>query len=260
MQSEQPDRGRERWLRQPDDAHRGDRHDSDRAQQAIDRLTAIPAAPAGSRDRQARLAEAYASSLIESVDQPVTNPRSWSHALYRALDAALQTRDPGELTGWHRILMERGPDPRVTPRQYRRGKVWIGSWTPPHWSELDVRMREFIEWMREEKDTFMRVAWGHRYFETVHPFDDGNGRIGRLLICQATGSPLMISPEIAARRGEYYELLAHGTWEQWSGWMADRVCEAADATISHLQGSTEYADDETAARTLAKAPEQRWNR
>ena len=168
------------------------------------------------RLRRVLLAEAQASSYIEGVNDDTTAGGTISNLLHQALLAATHHADPADLLDWHRILMARHPDPRMRPGQYRDVPVRVSRWTPPHHDELPSRMEDFIQWMKHEPEPLMRAVWGHRYFETVHPFADGNGRVGRLLIVQALGTPIAISRNIWWHRRHYMALLGDSDWPEWS--------------------------------------------
>ena len=92
----------------------------------------------------------------------------------------------------HKILMEgvRGKDKQ--PGSYRNGQVWIGDrkatlenaeFVPPSPHSIQYLMNELLEYMNgEDDDPVQRIAVSHYQFETIHPFRDGNGRMGRLII------------------------------------------------------------------------------
>ena len=92
----------------------------------------------------------------------------------------------------HKILMDgvRGKDKQ--PGAYRDGQVWIGSrgatlenadFVPPTAHSVPYLMKELLDYMNgEDDDPIQRIAVSHYQFETIHPFRDGNGRMGRLII------------------------------------------------------------------------------
>ena len=89
---------------------------------------------------------------------------------------------------------------------------------PPPGPDLEARLRDVSDWMQadhsEAIDPIVAAAMGHYAFEAAHPFHDGNGRIGRLLIVMQllasrtlTEPTLTVSPWFEARRTEYYDAL-----------------------------------------------------
>ena len=245
---------RERWLFPPPWPISATGPEVDQLHRTSDRLrlgltTADPRAL-----RQIELAEATASSLIEDIDQPATLTGSWTNDLYLAVTQAWRQRDPARLNDWHATLMRRMADRGVRPGRYRDIGVTVGGWAPPHWSDVQWLMDRMIGWLRQENDPVVRAAWGHRQFETIHPFVDGNGRVGRLLICQAQRLPLPVSIAILARRQEYYEGLQSASWIEWQQWLTQRMTEAAQLAGDHLltYDPDQQEDDENAAQRLAR--------
>ncbi|MBX3402713.1 MAG: Fic family protein [Phycisphaeraceae bacterium] len=135
----------------------------------------------------------------------------------------------------------RGEDKR--PGQFRSGQVYIGSTTgglrnarfvpPPPGSDLEQCLRDYEQFLNPDErrprrhfPPLVELALGHYQFECIHPFADGNGRMGRLLIT-LTGLkagwlefPLpYISPFLDRHRQEYCDLMlrvsTHGDWEAW---------------------------------------------
>lgn len=119
----------------------------------------------------------------------------------------------------------------------------------PPGPELEHRLRETVEWMATdhggEFDPVVAAGMAHYQFETLHPFNDGNGRIGRLLVVLhlvASGTlvepTLTVSPWFEARRGEYYDRLlgvsARGEWDAWIRFFADGLAASATDTRRSL--------------------------
>ncbi len=153
----------------------------------------------------------------------------------------------------HAVLMKsvRGCD--KTPGEFRVSQNWIGGagstlknarYIPPNPSDMKECMSDFEKFMNKEDDIdiFVKAALLHYQFETIHPFLDGNGRIGRLLITlflmqnQAISSPLLyLSYYLKSNRIEYYDRMAEirksGNYEQWIKFFLRGVSEtASDAT------------------------------
>ncbi|ANS79486.1 MloA [Serinicoccus hydrothermalis] len=119
---------------------------------------------------------------------------------------------------------------------------------PPPGADLRIRVDELLTWMQAahaDIDPVVAAAMSHYTFEALHPFHDGNGRLGRLLIVLSlawTGTlrepTLSVSPWFEARRQEYYDrLLAVSTEGDWSGWVrffADGLAATAAQTESRM--------------------------
>ncbi|MGQ4599210.1 Fic/DOC family N-terminal domain-containing protein [Nocardia sp. R6R-6] len=113
---------------------------------------------------------------------------------------------------------------------------------------LEGRVRDCIEWVMRSNDAIdplVMAGMAHYQFETLHPFNDGNGRIGRLLIVLQlhrsgvlSEPTLTVSPWFEARRAEYYDRLlavsATGDWDGWIRFFAEGVAASANATATQL--------------------------
>lgn len=115
----------------------------------------------------------------------------------------------------------------------------------PPGDDLRARVSDLVDWMRvdrsDEIDPVVAAAMSHYQFETLHPFEDGNGRIGRLLVVVylyghgiLSEPTLTVSPWFEARRTEYYDRLlavsCNGEWDQWIEFFAQGIRESADQT------------------------------
>lgn len=134
-------------------------------------------------------------------------------------------------------------DPRAHPVHNAR---FVPS---PDGIELESGMDALVSWLREDHrgqiDPVVAAAMSHYQFETLHPFHDGNGRIGRLLIvlhlvtAGVLSEPtLTVSPWFEARRGEYYDRLlavsATGDWDAYVAFFAEGLRQAADSTHEEM--------------------------
>jgi Fic family protein len=136
----------------------------------------------------------------------------------------------------HAILLRGGRGANKTPGEFRRSQNWIGgsrpgnaSFVPPPPAQMMECLDSFERFLHDEKHKLpLLVVTGlvHVQFESIHPFLDGNGRLGRLLItlllCAkgALKEPLLyLSLYFKAHRNRYYEQLqevrTEGAWEQW---------------------------------------------
>lgn len=116
---------------------------------------------------------------------------------------------------------------------------------------LETGVRDLIDWMRADHagriDPVVAAAMSHYQFETLHPFRDGNGRLGRFLIVlhlqltKVLSEPtLTVSPWFEARRSEYYDRLlgvsTHGDWDGFVTFFARGLQAAADRTRAQMVG------------------------
>ena len=154
----------------------------------------------------------------------------------------------GLLREVHKALMQgvRGSDKR--PGEFRDQSVAIGSasrFVPADPHQVAPLLDDFLTFLREGRSMpiIVQLAVMHYHFEAIHPFNDGNGRVGRLLItlmlCErgALSQPLLyLSAFFDEHREEYYDhLLAvsrHGCWGEWIEFFARGVAEqATDAAL-----------------------------
>ena len=148
----------------------------------------------------------------------------------------------------HKVLIGGGRGARLTPGEFRRSQVWIGGtrpgnavFVPPPVNELDECLKHFERFLHdqpEQTSPLVKAALAHVQFETIHPFLDGNGRVGRLLIALQLAAdgllrePLLyVSLHFKEHRQTYYELLnavrISGDWETWMEFFADAVLSSA---------------------------------
>jgi Fic family protein len=119
----------------------------------------------------------------------------------------------------------------------------------PPGSGLEADLRDLTAWIREDRsdrlDPIVASAMAHYQFETLHPYRDGNGRIGRYLIVlhlQVLGvlsePTLTVSPWFEGRRTEYYDLLfgvsTRGDWDAYVGFFANGLEHAARSTRDEM--------------------------
>jgi Fic family protein len=138
---------------------------------------------------------------------------------------------------------------QVVIGSHRGARVQDARFIPaPPGIDLEARVRDCVDWLatrRADIDPLVAAGMAHYQFETLHPFNDGNGRIGRLLIVlhlqtlEVLSEPtLTVSPWFEARRSEYYDrLLGVSTTGDWDGWIkffADGVAAAAETTGTQL--------------------------
>ena len=148
----------------------------------------------------------------------------------------------------HRRLMKGGSGASRQPGEIRRSQNWIGgarpgnaAFVPPPPHELGRLLSDLEKYIHREDDLppLVRAALVHVQFETIHPYLDGNGRIGRLLITllldewKLLSQPLLyLSLFFKQYRAEYYRLLnavrLEGAWEAWVAFFLEGVSTIAD--------------------------------
>lgn len=159
----------------------------------------------------------------------------------------------------HDVLMEGIRGQEKSPGEFRRSQNWIGGqgstlknarYIPPSPDDMIEAMSDLEKYINadDELDALIRAALIHYQFETIHPFLDGNGRVGRLLITlflmekKVLSTPaLYISYFLKKNRVEYYdrmtEVRAKGNYEQWVTFFLRALLESAEdatATIDEL--------------------------
>lgn len=175
----------------------------------------------------------------------------------------------------HAVLMQKGRGSQQMPGEFRRSQNWIGgtrpgnaAFVPPPPQELMACLGDLEKFLHDEPEKtppLIKAALSHVQFETIHPFLDGNGRLGRLLIslllCQhkiLTQPLLYLSLYFKQHRQYYYECLnavrLKGDWEQWLAFFAEAVTntanQASDTVQSLLRLKTE---DREQIASLGKA-------
>jgi Fic family protein len=168
----------------------------------------------------------------------------------------------------HAVLLSRGRGGEKSPGEFRRSQNWIGGtrpgnahFVPPPPQYVQDCMSDLERFLHNDGNPYpalIKAALAHVQFETIHPFLDGNGRIGRLLIAfilhhdGLLSQPLLyLSLYFKQHRSEYYRLLdvvrMEGDWEAW----LDFFLEGVDLTASNAV--------ETARRliTLSQQDEQK---
>jgi Fic family protein len=140
-----------------------------------------------------------------------------------------------------------------TPGEFRRSQNWIGpaganpataAYVPPPLHEMHEAISNWEKFVnrRDLMPELVQCAIMHQQFESIHPFLDGNGRIGRLLITlflidrKRLSQPLLyLSAYIEAHRQEYYDLLqrvrTHGDWSAWIKFFLTGVTETATQAV-----------------------------
>ncbi len=156
----------------------------------------------------------------------------------------------------HSVLLSKGRGKESDPGEFRRSQNWIGgsrpgtaAFVPPppdHVQECMGKLELFLHDRPEKTPALIKAAIAHVQFETIHPFLDGNGRLGRLLITLLLCSQnilkapmLYLSLYFKIHRERYYQLLNNvrliGDWESWLEFFADAILETATQAIDTAQ-------------------------
>ena len=156
----------------------------------------------------------------------------------------------------HGVLLSHGRGGNKDPGEFRRSQNWIGgtrpgnaTFVPPPRTAVPDCMTAFERFLHAREDglpMLLRAGLAHVQFETIHPFLDGNGRVGRLLItlllCQAgvLRQPLLyLSLYFKQHRNTYYDLLNHvrrtGDWEAWLAFFLEGVRLTSEGAVSTAQ-------------------------
>lgn len=175
----------------------------------------------------------------------------------------------------HRLLLDGARGAGKQPGELRRSQNWIGGtrpgnavFVPPppeHVPALLADIERFIHDNATDLPPMVKVALIHAQFETIHPFLDGNGRIGRLLIAALfehwglLSEPLMyISGYLKQHQAEYYRRLSairtDGNWESWVSFFLEGVATAAgDAEKNIIEVASLVATDRRCLLQSARA-------
>ncbi|WP_237380913.1 Fic family protein [Cupriavidus sp. SW-Y-13] len=192
------------------------------------------------------------SDATSAIDTPLDEDRlcRWQSALF-----------PGGTSGIHRIAVGRYRD-HVDPMQIvsgRPGREVVHYEAPPS-KDVSMQMERFLLWFADTSPTstsamsvggkpidgFARAAIAHLWFETIHPFEDGNGRIGRAIADMAMAQHLRqpvrlysLSRQLLSSRAAYYDALNQAqrsqtdvtAWVQWFAHQSTAACHAAIQVI-----------------------------
>lgn len=167
----------------------------------------------------------------------------------------------------HSILLETGRGSRSTPGEFRTSQNWIGGsrpgnalYVPPPVEEMGIALDSFERFLHsgaEEFEVLIQCALFHVQFESIHPFLDGNGRLGRLLITLLlvergvlTQPLLYTSLYLKQNRDRYYELLMkvryEGDWEEWIVFFLRGVSSTAERANALARNLLNLFDEDDA--------------
>lgn len=193
--------------------------------------------------------------VAEHANEDVADVVNYVHALQYAIqhlrELPLCNRLLREV---HAELMHGVRGQEKNPGEFRRSQNWIGAancglkdarYIPPNVEDMEVSMREFEKYINEDEsyDPLIRTSLIHYQFETIHPFLDGNGRIGRMLIIlyimqqKLLSKPVLyVSYYLKKNQLEYYDRMAeirkNGNYEQWVKFFLRSISEAARDSVN----------------------------
>ena len=244
--------------------------------------------------------EGVASSGIEGLCEPIESvlvaertgaggTAGWVADNLAVIDEAVTTAceplNVERLHRWHERLMRHGRLPDDMVGRFRTAQSWVGgtspadaAYVPPPPPEIPPLIDDLVRFADDERgdlDAVSRAALAHAQFEAIHPYSDGNGRLGRVLVSRVLRrsgvtdrSTAPISVAIAREPGGYLSglhLFERGDHDPWVRWFAETAARAA-AVTEHL---VEQADrllrrwneltaglraDHTARALLARLP------
>jgi len=182
--------------------------------------------------------------LPRDVDEVFNYVRAVHHGLGRLHDLPLSLRLLREI---HAVLLDNVRGAEKEPGEFRRSQNWIGPagtplsdaiFVPPPVHEMNESLGNLEQYLHTEKPDLIACGIAHCQFETIHPFLDGNGRLGRLLITlmlcerEVLRRPLLyLSHFLRRHRQQYYDRLMavreEGAWEDWMRFFLRGVAEVA---------------------------------
>lgn len=172
----------------------------------------------------------------------------------------------------HAVLLSEVRGSEKNPGEFRRSQNWIGAqgstlknarYIPPSPEDMQNAMSDLEKYINEidQTDALIKIALIHYQFETIHPFLDGNGRIGRLLInlflkeSRLLSYPILyVSYFLKRNRIEYYDRLTEvrekGNYEQWVKFFLLGIYESAEDAIETIDALVTLHDKNIASITI----------
>ena len=197
------------------------------------------------------------SNINTDISDVINYIKATEFAVARLKELPLCNRLVKEI---HAVLLENVRGQEKNPGEFRRSQNWIGGqgstlknarYIPPNLEDMEIAMSDLEKYINAEDGTasLVKAALLHYQFETIHPFLDGNGRVGRLLITlflleqKVLSVPaLYISYFLKRNRLEYYDRMMEvrrtGNYEQWIKFFLQAFVESAEdaiATIDELK-------------------------
>jgi len=218
--------------------------------------------------------DAAPGAPMEDVRETSNYIAAMSHGIARIEDGfPLSLRLIREI---HALLMQGTRGAERAPGEFRRSQNWIGGtrpgnarFVPPPHTEVLAAMGALERFLHDDPEPtpiLIKAALAHAQFETIHPFLDGNGRVGRLLVTlllcgheRVLSQPLLyLSLYLKEHRDEYYRHLTavrvDGEWEAWLRFFLEGVINVARSATETTQRIVELVNaDRRAVMTLGRA-------
>ena len=228
----------------------GEKLDADQVRSSVARRLGIDIGGLQPADRHVEGVVEMMLDATQHYDDRLTAERlfGWHASLF-----------PTGRSGMHRITVGAWRDDRTAPMQVVSGPVGRERvhFEAPAAGRLEVEMQRFLEWFNGDAamEPVLKAALAHLWFVTIHPFDDGNGRIARaiadLSLARSEGSSqrfYSMSAQIREERGEYYGILERtqrGTmdvtaWMEWFLGCLTLAIEGAQAALSGVIDKARY--------------------
>jgi Fic family protein len=222
----------------------GENLDSDQVRSSIARRLGMDIGGLVATDRNVEGVVEMMLDAATNSAQPLTADRlfDWHAALF-----------PTGRNGLHKITVGQWRDDRSGPMQVVSGPVGRQKvhYEAPPAARVDEEMKRFLTWFEApgDVDALLVAGLAHLWFVTIHPFDDGNGRIARAIadmaLARSEGSTLRcysMSAQIRRERSEYYRMLEHTqrrgldvtSWQEWFLSCLGRAIEGAQDTLSSV--------------------------
>jgi Fic family protein len=218
--------------------------DTDQVRSSVARRLGMDVAGLEPSDRHMDGVVEMMLDATQHYQQPLSTERlfAWHASLF-----------PTGRSGMNRIVVGAWRDDRTSPMQVVSGPVGRerAHFEAPAAARLDQEMRTFIDWFNTATpaDGVLKAALAHLWFVTIHPFDDGNGRVARALadmcLARSEGSAqrfYSMSTQIRHERGDYYRILEQTQsttmdvtpWIDWFLGCLTRAIEAAQVTLASV--------------------------
>jgi Fic family protein len=228
----------------------GDTLDAGQVRSSVARRLGIDIGGLQAADRHVEGVVEMMLDATQHYEQALTSERlfGWHASLF-----------PTGRSGMHRITVGAWRDDRTAPMQVVSGPVGRERihFEAPLAARLDDEMRGFIDWFNRDAtiEPVLKAALAHLWFVTIHPFDDGNGRIARaiadMLLARSEGSSqrfYSMSAQIREQRGDYYRILEQTqrttmdvtAWMDWFLGCLTRAIEGAHGALAAVIAKGRY--------------------